>query len=1412
MNLEPSSEVKPPSDGAREVARIMALMWTWSTLRSIVSLMAALQVKSEPTGKPFTQEQVKALQTELLQSGWVREEAPRPGYFLLVDPFRALVYTELLDQFPLADLRSALHQQVGLKPQSGAYTYHWSLWDSGTNAAVFRLELFGGADPSEIDLLRQRIANHVDWSAVYGQACFESFDSRLIERVPAHWRWDIAFQATYSVCARWRDECSPIALWALEQSRHRHTEMPIHLRHQLAEWQLHSGHQAGVLALVEGDASGQADALRAALLVQKGQWIEAAVAFEAALKKRQQEVGAKKRVFFVSLAWYYPLALLAQQTPRAVEAARKFCIGESGKKAPRPGEGWGHWVHAASVRLGDVAPQPDSFQIQSSLAAYAPLETLWRLLLRAWMLPEMPLPSDKQHQSKAMADTLPTLRGRLNACGLHWILQQIDAAEALLTVVPPGASADLAADSVPFFAGGGTEAWRGVLASLQALGDAGDIGNGKNQGADTQLWWLLTLGKPGNVLDVEPMERKRGVRGWGVLKAINLGKLFGKTDLAPHDAKVARAIRHERFDRRSFQIDRAAGVMALIGHPFVALAEMPETLVDVVEGVPQIESVHEHTAQGERIVLRVSPEPHTEQSVPELWRYCSDETERKELETLRYVSVLRDSAQRVRVIRLTPAQRRAAQLVSGRFSVPASAQADLQAALGALAGHFNVHSDEAAAAVRQVPGDALLRAELSPAGDGLMLRLVVAPLGPQGPRLMPGRGRARVMAAIGGESIGTERVLATEQAHLESVLAVLTFIDPPGPTDVACEWVVEEPDLALSMVEQLPGLAGVAAIDWPRGKAVRVSSLDSKRMQVSVRSERDWFRVEGSATLDEGRVLSLQALLAAAAANTRFVALGEGAYLSLSKALRDKLQALAAVMESDKNGLRAPQMAAQWLDEALEGVISEFDAKFRQRIERLRSAQSRVTALPGGLQAELRAYQEDGFVWAMRLAQAGFGACLADDMGLGKTLQSLAVLLARSTGGAALVVAPTSVCGNWMAEAQRFAPGLNFMLYGESEREKLITAAAAGDVLVVSYSLMQQAGAAFAARSWHTLIADESQAVKNAMAKRSQALFDIEADFRLALSGTPVENRLADLWSVMRFCNPGLLGTLSRFNERFATPIERNRDRDAQRLLRRLIAPFVLRRTKSQVLDDLPPRTELIFSVVPDADEAAHYEALRRTAVSAAQAASEEEGAQAGQARMHILAQLTRLRRAACDPRLTTPDLGYVGAKVRAFAELAGELRANGHKALVFSQFVDFLTLLRVPLDEAGIAYQYLDGATPAAERTRRVAAFQAGTGDLFLISLKAGGFGLNLTAADYVVITDPWWNPAAEDQAMGRAHRIGQLRPVTVYRLVSKGTLEERIIELHHDKRALAEGILAEGGEAASLPSSAELIELMRG
>jgi SNF2 family DNA or RNA helicase len=597
-------------------------------------------------------------------------------------------------------------------------------------------------------------------------------------------------------------------------------------------------------------------------------------------------------------------------------------------------------------------------------------------------------------------------------------------------------------------------------------------------------------------------------------------------------------------------------------------------------------------------------------------------------------------------------------------------------------------------------------------------------------------------------------------------------------------------------------------MDWPAGRAVSVVSVGLGQLRVQVRSHRDWLKLAGGVHVDESIVFGLQQLLQWSRDGGRFVPMGEGRYLALTHELRSRVAELAAVAELQGDEAKVAPLAAGWLDATLDGCDWQADASLRDRIDRLVRSRQSQPGFPAAMQAELRPYQLDGYRWAMRLAEAGCGACLADDMGLGKTLQALAVLVARAAGGAALVVAPTSLLGNWQSEARRFAPGLVVRVYGEGDREALLGNAGVHEVVLVSYPLLQLNAEAFAAREWHTLVLDEAQALKNAAAKRTVAAQALRADFRLALSGTPIENRLAELWSIMRICNPGLLGTLSRFNERFALPIERDRDREAQRTLRRLISPFLLRRTKAEVLDDLPPRTEQTLVVQGEATERAHYEALRRQALEAAERSLSESG---GQAQINILAQLTRLRRAACDPRLVNPQLGISGAKVQAFAELAEELVANGHKALVFSQFVDFLALLREPLDAAGISYQYLDGSTPAAERTRRVAAFQGGEGTLFLISLKAGGFGLNLTVADYVVIADPWWNPAAEDQASGRAHRIGQQRPVTVYRLVNAGTIEEQIVELHHRKRELLDGVL-EGGDMDGALDAQALIGLIRG
>ena len=1367
------------------VARAMALLWTWRPRGASYELLRHLGAKSA-TGRAFTHQSVKLAQEDLIRAGLLVEQDMRPGYTRLTDEVRVQLYRELLAATPIGDLREILHR-------TESYTrdlYRWSLWDIGATVALVRLEFLAGTRAAEIEKIRLLVSRTHNWPTVVHSACFEAFDAALFERITPAWRWSLAYCAVGEVCSRWRLDLLPIYRWALDKLDTEPAAIPETLRLKLAEALFYCGEGARVASVLAGDSSGASDALRAAVHVQDGRWAEAQVGFEASLKRLQAETGTRKRLLPETVAWLYPLALLAQQTPKHLELAKKFCAGESGSRNPRPGDRWGAWVHAICVRLGDVTF--DKSALDLSPGDYASTRDLWCCLLRAWLGAETVGKSGGRNTGIKREELIAAMRERLQACGFLWLDGQLAAAEAVF-----------AGSDAPekFFIAGGQEAWRTVLASLQAL--VADTSVMADAPA-IRILWSIRVDKQGGVDEIEPMEQKRGARGWSKPKSLALGKLAGNHKLEPWDAKVVRAIRQDRRYARRHTLDRAAAIAALIGHPAVVMFDAPEATVDVVEGTPEMEVARE----GEGYVMRVTPQVRAEPAAITN-RYYVGEDERRELDALRYITVVRDSPQRVRVIRFTSAQRRAAQLVSGRFSVPAAAQSELQQTLQSLAGHFHIQSDHAEAA-RELTAESRLRAELAPMGESLMLRLVVAPLGPDGPRLRPGGGRSRVMAAVKGETLGAQRDLVVERTHLDAVLAAFDFLDPPADGDNVCEWVVNEPDQALGMVERLPQLPAVQAVDWPRGQPVRVITVDAARLGLTVRTEREWFKLQGRAQLDHGLVFELEALLAAAGGKSRFVPMGKGVYAALTRDLREKLVELAAVAESDGAELRVPQIAAAWLDEVLEGVTADTDAGFRGKVERLRAAQETLPALPGGLQAELRPYQEDGYVWAMRLAQAGFGACLADDMGLGKTIQALGVLLARAPDGPALVVAPTSVCGNWLSETQRFAPTLNAVIYGESDRTGLVESAGPRDVVIVSYTLMQQAQETFAGRTWHTLIADEAQAVKNAAARRSLALFELPADFRMALSGTPIENRLAELWSIMRFCNPGLLGTLSLFNERFAAPIERNRDRDAQRMLLRLIAPFVLRRTKPQVLQELPPRTELVLTITPEPAEAAYYEALRRVAVTVAESAAASE--QGGQAHLHVLAQLTKLRRAACDPRLTSPDLGIVGAKVRAFADLAAELAANGHKALVFSQFVDFLTLLRAPLDEAGIRYQYLDGATPAAERTRRVAAFQSGEGDLFLISLKAGGFGLNLTAADYVVITDPWWNPAAEDQAMGRAHRIGQLRPVTVYRLVGKGTLEERIVELHHDKRALAEGVLAESGEGVVLPSTAELIALMRG
>jgi SNF2 family DNA or RNA helicase len=429
-------------------------------------------------------------------------------------------------------------------------------------------------------------------------------------------------------------------------------------------------------------------------------------------------------------------------------------------------------------------------------------------------------------------------------------------------------------------------------------------------------------------------------------------------------------------------------------------------------------------------------------------------------------------------------------------------------------------------------------------------------------------------------------------------------------------------------------------------------------------------------------------------------------------------------------------------------------------------------------------------------------------MGLGKTVQAIAVLLDRAKHGPALVLAPTSVAFNWVAELARFAPTLRPVLYGEqADRATCLSRLRKKDVVIVSYGLLVRDAELLAATPFATLVLDEAQALKNPNTRRARAARKLDAAFRIALSGTPFENHLGELWSLFAIIFPGLLGSWEQFRERFAAPIERGKDPEARAALSRVLRPFLLRRTKQEVARELPSRTEIEVSVALSSDEWALYEDARLAAV--AELDRQGKGVRDGQHRFQILAALTRLRLLASHPRLYDGKSAVASSKLRRLLELVDELRREGHRALVFSQFTSHLALVREALDQAGYTSLYLDGSTPAAQRQTLIAAFQAGEAEVFLLSLKAGGTGINLTAADYVIHLDPWWNPAVEDQATDRAHRIGQTRPVTVYRLIARGTIEEQILRLHGDKRALVAGVL-DGTDVAARLTTKDLLALL--
>jgi len=576
-------------------------------------------------------------------------------------------------------------------------------------------------------------------------------------------------------------------------------------------------------------------------------------------------------------------------------------------------------------------------------------------------------------------------------------------------------------------------------------------------------------------------------------------------------------------------------------------------------------------------------------------------------------------------------------------------------------------------------------------------------------------------------------------------------------------------------------------------KGIKVNRA-TPTLSFSVSSGIDWFDVEAVAQFGE-TTASLKELRRAIKNRERYVKLADGSIGMIPEEWLGRFRHLFALATETKDSdqLRLSPLHALLFEQAItdtDGDVLASEA-FQQKKRALRTfEQIAPTPLPDGFVGELRPYQKAGYDWLQFLRAHGFGGCLADDMGIGKTAQALALLLAikGTSRKASLLVVPRSLIFNWEREVEKFTPSLTVLRYDDASRAEDINHFDGHDIVITTYGILLRDIEKLSKYPFHYALLDEAQAIKNPLAQTSRAARLLKAEHRLTLTGTPIENGTIELWSQFAFLNPGLLGGLEGFKESFLTPIEKNHDEGSVAALKTLTRPFLLRRTKGQVASDLPPRTERAITVEMEKAQRKLYEQTRDKYRAQILGLYDKEGA--SRAQLTVLEGLLRLRQICCDPRLVEPESKAGSAKREALIETMQTLRAEGHKALVFSQFVQMLGLLKKDLDGLGIPYLYLDGRTK--DRQGRVDTFQNDPEiPFFLISLKAGGVGLNLTAADYVLHIDPWWNPAVEQQASDRTHRIGQDKPVFVYKFLARDSVEEKILALQERKKALVDQLI---------------------
>lgn len=745
-------------------------------------------------------------------------------------------------------------------------------------------------------------------------------------------------------------------------------------------------------------------------------------------------------------------------------------------------------------------------------------------------------------------------------------------------------------------------------------------------------------------------------------------------------------------------------------------------------------------------------------------------------------------------------------LALGRF--PLEAEKALKEFFPKVDSLIEVHSSliEGGSTLSTLNGASALCLQVQPKDGGFHVRLYAKPL-PDGKALFtPGEGLPIVVDEKEGTRYQVKRHLARERDNYE---AMVEFIEETLSKSVFANGVILPVESMPALLDHVRLLPENYFMEWPEGEKIRLKKTTaSGDWNISLKSRGNWFDVEGDVQLDDETVMSIAQLLELIGQSRgKYIRLNDTDYLRLSDDLRKQLDRLESVTVKSHGKMQISNFHAGLLtDDMLNGEVTiRHDAKLDQMRQRIADSRNLHPKVPAKLKATLRDYQLDGFQWIARLNSWGAGACLADDMGLGKTVQTIAYLLLKAKEGASLVIAPASVVPNWRRELQRFAPALNVIVLNETaNRQEAIDKAKKFDVVLSTYGLLVSEAAALTAWEWNVICLDEAHTIKNRETKTSAAAMTLQSKNRLVLTGTPIQNHLGELWNLFQFINPGLLGSYEQFNQKYIIPIGQDKDKQRQLQLNRIVHPFMLRRTKQEVVEELPDKEEIILPVELTEEELAVYEIIRNKAKAML-------GQKDSAVSVSVLAEITRLRQAACCASLAEKKWQGGCSKIDMLMDLMSELKARGNRALIFSQFTSFLELVKQSLDRGGEEYLYLDGSVPMKQREKLVNDFQHGDCPFFLISLKAGGLGLNLTGANYIIHLDPWWNPAIEQQATDRAYRIGQSQKVTAYHLIASNTIEEKIMRLHETKRNIADALL-EGTDISHKLSAKELLAMLDG